>query len=59
MYIAKGEYGKKAIFAKEGHNKPLAKECNDKPLAKDDNWAGNSNEPLATRANDHVRQARQ
>ncbi len=48
-----------ATTAEEGHNKYFAKEGNNKPLTEDGNWAWNNNEPLATRAIDRLRHARQ
>jgi hypothetical protein len=60
--VAKSEYGKYAkeeASLKEGHNEPLAKAGGNEPVAKDHDWAGYSNEPLATGAINCVGCARQ
>ncbi len=61
VYGANGKYSKnakEAVFAEERHNKSLATEGNNEPLSEDGNWAGNNNEPLATRAIGSVGHAR-
>ncbi len=62
VYSTKGEYrenAKEAKLAEEAQNEPLAKEGDNKPLAEDGNWAGYNDKPLATRAIDRIRHARQ